>query len=150
MIAGNVGKAFRIARIRQFVEIHNLHITLGREQVPNKIRPDKARTTGHKNLHAVSPFCSNLSVMSMIDAWFYSPSRACRGGTPRPGILFAPDSATMFVARSNESNVPASVHQPSRLLCVRVPSRRYILFTSVISSSLRQLGLAFPIFSNTL
>src|SRR5713101_1214648 len=44
------------------VEIHILHITLGREQVPNKIRPDKARTTGHKNLHAVSPFCSNLSV----------------------------------------------------------------------------------------
>src|SRR6266436_3198726 len=123
---------------------------LGPQQVPNKIRPDKARTARYENLHTVSPICSNLSVMSIIDATFYSPSRACRGGAPRPGILFAPDSATMFVARSNDSNVPASVHQPSRLLCVRVPSRRYILFTSVISNSLRQLGLVFPIFSNTL
>src|SRR5437016_11488217 len=150
MIARKVREAFRIARIRQLVEIHNLHITLGREQVPNEIRSDKARTTRYENFHVVSPFCSGLSAMSIIDITFYSPSRACRGGAPRPGILFAPDSATMFVARSNESNVPASVHQPSRLLCERVPSRRYILFTSVISSSLRQLGLVFPIFSNTL
>src|SRR5258708_14705545 len=147
MIAGNVRKALRIARIRQFVEIHNLHITLGREQVPNKIRPDKARTTRYKNLHAVSPF---WSVMSIITATFYSPSRPCRGGAPRPGSLFAPHSATMLVARSNDSNVPASVHQPSRSLWVRVPSRRYILFTSVISRSLPRLGLVFPIFLTTL
>src|SRR6266576_2954092 len=150
MIAGNVRKALWIACMRQLVEIHNLHVTLGREQVPNKIRPDKARATGYKNLHAVSPFCSNPPVISVIDAPFYSPSRPCRGGAPRPGILFAPDSATMFVARSNDSKVPASVHQPFKSLWVRGPSPRYILFTSVISRSSRQLGLVFPIFSNTL
>src|ERR1700739_2307024 len=62
----------------------------------------------------------------------HSELRKCRAGMPRPGTLFAPDSETIFVARSRDSNVPASVHHPSRRLCVSVFSRRYMLFTSVI------------------
>lgn len=37
-------------------------------------------------------------------------------GALRLGILLAPVVATRFVARNNESNVPASVHHPSRIL----------------------------------
>src|SRR5713101_1999569 len=79
----------------------------------------------------------------------HSELRECRAGVPRPGILLAPDSETIFVARSRDSNVPASVHHPSRMLWVSVFSCKYMLFTSVISSSLRKLGLVLPIFSKT-
>ena len=57
--------------------------------------------------------------------------------------------ATKFPARSNESNVPASVHQPSRCAYVMVPSRMYALFTSVISNSPRPDGTSFFTLSNT-
>ena len=55
-------------------------------------------------------------------------------------ILFAPVSATKFVARRSESKVPASVYQPSSTLEVIVPSSMYMLLTSVISNSPRPLG----------
>src|SRR5260370_24186528 len=78
MIGGNVRKALGIAGIRQLIEIHNLHVTPGRKQVPNKIRPDKARTTRYENLHAVSPFCSNPPVMSNRCPVLFAVSRMSR------------------------------------------------------------------------
>ena len=49
--------------------------------------------------------------------------------------MFAPDSETSLLALINDSNVPASVHHPSRISHVSSPLSMQALFTSVLSSS---------------
>src|SRR4029077_10525253 len=41
-IGGQVGQAFRISGISQFVQIHNVNIAPGMERMSNKIRTDEA------------------------------------------------------------------------------------------------------------
>src|SRR6516225_5340025 len=112
----------------------------------DEVRTYKPGSTGNKNFQMPSPYSEDGELSKgRTDINCFE----CLGGEPRPGTLLAPVFATKFVALSRDSNVPASVHQPSRILCVSVPSRRYILFTSVISNSFRQLGLVLAILSNT-
>src|SRR5262245_836383 len=137
-----IAETFGIARIGQLVEVHDFNASLRRQEMPNEIGTYKASPAGNQKLQLTSPF-------RVLRGFENYSLRAWRGGAPRPGILFAPVFATRFVACSRDSNVPASVHHPSSMLCVNVPSCRYMLLTSVISSSLRQLGLVLPIFSKT-
>jgi len=93
MIAGNVRK---VSGLPAYVACRNSQSPhhAGRSRWPNKIRPDKPH---HR--YRTSRCLSFLVGHVYNHTTFYSPSRACRGGAPRPGILFAPDSATMLVAR---------------------------------------------------
>ena len=85
----------QIARIGQFVVINELVVLARSQNVADEVRADKSRPTGNQNFHR-----STRSVASC--------SSPVRDG------LLAPVSATSVFARSSESKVPASVHQPSR------------------------------------
>ena len=56
---------------------------------------------------------------------------------------------TRSFACFNDSNVPASVHQPGKASKVNSPRWMYALLTSVISSSPRPEGISVRILSNT-
>src|SRR6266404_2045845 len=149
-IGGQVAEALRVSGVGQLVEIDDVNIATSAQNVSNEIRADESCPARHQEFQSNSPSAGlETRPSEHCTEGGYSQLRECRGGLPRPGTLLAPVSETKLVARCRDSNVPASVHQPSRMLCVSVRSRRYILFTSVISSSLRQLGLALPILSNT-
>src|SRR6266404_2695092 len=82
------------------------------QQVMDKIRADEACAAGDEQLHEPAP-------------------EAC---------CAVRCSRTRLLARQSDSNVPASVHQPSITLWESRPSARYELFTSVISYSFRPEG----------
>src|SRR5271156_6445259 len=86
-------KVREISSVSQFVVVDDGMVLGEAQDVSDEIRADEARSSSYKNLHRAA------SLRAAPDERF---------------ILFAPDSATSILARSNDSNVPASVHQPSR------------------------------------
>ena len=85
----------KISRVGQLVEIDDAMIFAERKHMADEIRTDKARPTGDEYFHEAD----SRRV----------PTLRCG-----PDGLFAPVSATKLFARSKDSNVPASVHHPSR------------------------------------
>src|ERR1700693_998039 len=82
-----------ISGVGQLVIIKGRVVLAESQDMVNEIGADEARAARYENLH-----------------WLTS----CRSGISVPfacGILFAPVFATRLLARSKESNVPASVHQ---------------------------------------
>src|SRR5271169_6283515 len=83
-----------VSGVGQFVVIDD-RIAFGETQdVSDEIGADEARTAGDKDFHRAT-------------SWRPAPVERF--------ILFAPVSATRVLARSRDSKVPASVHQPSRI-----------------------------------
>src|SRR5215472_9222134 len=88
---------FQISGVSQLVVVDDGIILAETERVANEIRADETCATRNENSHRVT---------------------SSRTGPPwrRPDlVLLAPVSATRLLARSSDSNVPASVHQPSRI-----------------------------------
>ncbi len=85
----------QISGVCQFVEVDDLVILVEGEDVPDEIGADKSGAAGNKDFHRPVSF------------------GATNCGSRSWGTLFAPVSATRLLARSRDSNVPASVHQPS-------------------------------------
>src|ERR1700680_2176101 len=87
----------QVSGVRQFVVVDDLVSLVEGEDVPDEIGTDKSGAAGNKDFHRPISF------------------GATRCGSRLWDILFAPVSATSLLARSRDSNVPASVHQPSSL-----------------------------------
>src|SRR5205807_7657943 len=94
-ILSNLCQIGQIPCISQLVVINELVILALCQNVADEIGADKSRPARNQNFHR-----STRSVASC--------SSPVRDG------LLAPVSATRVLARSRESKVPASVHQPSR------------------------------------
>src|SRR5262249_16644316 len=94
----NRRQVFQVARVRELIEIDDGVIRL-RDQQAHERRADKSGATRYQDLHASA------------------------ATSPLETVFFASVCATRFAARSSESNVPASVHQPSRYENVIEPSR---------------------------
>ncbi len=84
---GHRSQVFQVAGVGKLVEYSDLRVRPLSQHQPDEGRTDKSGAAGNEILHSSS--------------W-------------PPGFRFRSVSATRFVARSRESNVPASVHQPSR------------------------------------
>ena len=93
---------FEVAGVRQLVIVDDGIVFPRGEDVADEVGPDKAGPPGHQNFQR-----GNLG----------AAVRSFRCET-----LLAPVSATRLLARNRDSNVPASVHQPSRISYVRFPS----------------------------
>src|ERR1700676_3687700 len=84
-----------VSSVRQFIVVDDLVSFVQGEDMPDEIGTDKSGAAGNKDFHR--PFSFGATNCA---------SRSCDN-------LFAPVSATRLLARSRDSNVPASVHQPS-------------------------------------
>src|SRR5216683_579074 len=85
-----------VSGVRQFVVVDDLVSLVEGEDVADEIGTDKSGAAGYKDFHRPVSFGATSCDSRSWD------------------ILFAPVSATRVLARSSDSNVPASVHQPSR------------------------------------
>src|SRR5258708_30132687 len=90
-------KVCQIAGVAQLIVVDDRAILSGSQHIANEIRAYEPRSTGDKNLHRAASRFSTRSAGSSLE------------------ILLAPVSATRLLARNSDSNVPASVHQPSRI-----------------------------------
>src|SRR6266478_574324 len=116
-VRGQVAQALRVSGVGQLVEIDDVYIATSAQNVSNKIRADESCPACHQEFQSNSPSDGHRNTFERTRTeGRHSELRECRGGLPRPGILLAPVSETMLVARCRDSNVPASVHQPSRML----------------------------------
>src|SRR5882672_11554229 len=93
----NVLEIRQVPRVGQFIVINYIVIIPQRKSVADEIRSDEPGPASDQNFHRATP-----------------AAKFARVSVP-PGILLAPVSATRLLARSSDSNVPASVHQPSRI-----------------------------------
>ncbi len=116
-IIHDIREALGIAGVRQLIEIDNFNLAAGVQKKPHEIGADKPRSTCNENFQSLPSFFE-IEIASSIRGAMppYLESSEGRGGFPRPGNLLVPVSAARFVTRSRDSNVPASDHQPSRIL----------------------------------
>src|SRR5215469_2448836 len=96
-MAGHRFEIGEISGVGQLVKVDDLIALLQRENVPDEVRPDEARAARYEDFHRL----------------FSLEPTSC--GSRSGDTLLAPVSATRLFARSRDSNVPASVHQPSSL-----------------------------------
>src|ERR1700737_641098 len=97
-IIGMIRYGFEICQVSgvgQLVIIYDLVSFIQGEHMADKIRSYESGASGYKNFHRA------ISWRAPVCAGRFS------------GILFAPEPATRLLACSNDSKVPASVHQPS-------------------------------------
>src|SRR5580700_6128492 len=87
----------QIARIGQLVVVNDGIGLAESESMTNEIRADEPGTACDEEPHLDGSVCAKAFAVERLLS------------------LFAPVSATRLFARSKDSNVPASVHQPSRI-----------------------------------
>src|SRR5258707_15622911 len=101
----NSFKVFQVSRVSKLVKDHQLIGWVIAQHSVNKIRAYESRSSGHQDLHSRS-----------------APLEA--NAAPSVDAAFSLNSRTRLLARQSDSNVPASVHQPSSVSWVMVPSAR--------------------------
>src|SRR5580704_9460693 len=99
-IAGNIFQVCQIPRVRQLIVVHDFIFFILAENVANEVRTYKSRATRYENFHRPNPPTALASLRTRL----------------------APESATSVLASRRDLNVPASVHQPSNISQVKVPS----------------------------
>src|SRR5205823_3658923 len=93
-----------ITSVGELVVVDDFAVLNILQYMSNEIRSNESGPTCHQYPHRATSLARISAARSPV------------------GILFAPVSATRLFARSKDSNVPASVHQPSSISYVRVPS----------------------------